>query len=75
MTSNIGKFFMRSLVALTIGSTATAAPAPSHKVNREHNGISVALTGRVGPYHGKADPYVNSYAWMRRDEAGKILTL
>ena len=75
MTSSIGKFALRALVALAIGSTATAASVPGHKFAREHNGISLALAGRVGPHPGSGDLYSNPYAWMRRDEAGKILTL
>jgi hypothetical protein len=75
MTSSIEKFVLRSLVALTIGSPATAASVPNDKFTREHSGISLALAGRIGPHHGADDPYDNPYAWMRRDEAGKILTL
>jgi len=70
MTSFIRKLAVRSLAALVIGSSATAASLPLDRPN-EH----VAVGTRVSPHTGNDFRYGPSYAWMEKDGGGKVLTL
>ena len=76
MMATLRKFAIRSLAALAIGSGAAAAPMPNDGLNHPHVAISGDFAGRISPYRGNDFPYGGyTYAWMRRDAAGKDLTL